>query len=159
MLSDRSSKDFPAPHEGEVEERRRDSLDHVDFSRLSAQYRVQQMEANVDHRLMRDVVLREYRSGRQSREELCDASDELMRVATNLGVPSDPPCPICGQSNLVEVRFAFGQGLPPHGRVIESDRDLARLRDAKHAVDVYEVEVCTDCRWNYLLKRAGLSLS
>lgn len=132
------------------------SLEDVDLSRLSAQYHSRQGVSSVDNRLMRDMTLRQFRSGQQSRDELCDASAELLRVATHLGVASNSACPICEQMDMVEVRFAFGEGLPPHGRAIEGEGDIVRLRDLKRAVEIYEVEVCTHCRWNYLLRKSAL---
>ena len=69
----------------------------------------------IEYRLARDSVVREYRRGRLSRLDICDAHPELMRVARNLGRVTEVDCPICEESKLVHVAFAFGPRLPAGG--------------------------------------------
>lgn len=106
----------------------------------------------IEYRLARDAVVREFRKGRISRVDVCDAHPELLRVARNLGSVTDRDCPICEESKLVHVAFAFGARLPPGGRALPMNggiRDLASRRDD---VVFYVVEVCTECSWNHVLR-------
>lgn len=106
----------------------------------------------VEYKLARDAVVREYRKGRLSRSEICDAQPELMRVARSIGKVTEIPCPICDVAMLVQVQFAFGSHLPAGGRAIGSVRELAELARDKPEVAFYVVEVCTECSWNHLLR-------
>jgi hypothetical protein len=106
----------------------------------------------IEYRLARDAVIREYRKGRVSRTDICDAHPELLRVARNLGHVTEVDCPICEESKVVHVAFAFGSRLPSGGRALPMNggiRDLAAHRDD---VAFYVVEVCTDCSWNHVLR-------
>ena len=115
------------------------------------------MSGSVDYRLARRHVINEYRRGRLSRLDICDAHSELLRVAENLGIPTDVMCPICEENPLVHTSFAFGRGLPAHGRVIANDKELAKVARGTDEVTCYVVEVCPACRWNHLHRvfRAG----
>ena len=106
----------------------------------------------VDYRLARRAVLAEYRRGRLSRLDVCDAHPELMRAARNVGEATERPCPICTEADVVLVSFAFGSRLPPHGRCISDRRELARLSDRRDQVACYVVEVCPECAWNHLIR-------
>ena len=66
----------------------------------------------VEYLLARNSVIREFRKGRLSRLDVCDAHPELIRAASNLGRPIGEQCPICEESDLVEVTFVFGAKLP-----------------------------------------------
>jgi len=104
----------------------------------------------VDYRLARHRLITEYRRGRSSRQELCDAQPELQRAARHAGRPTDEPCPICEDEALVLVSYVFGPKLPAHGRCITTTADLARLRDLSDEFICYLIEVCTGCWWNHL---------
>lgn len=106
--------------------------------------------ASVEYRLMREAVLREFRRGRLGREDVCDAQSELVRVARNLGRPTEVVCPICEEADLVHVTFAFGPRLPAQGRAL-SPGELNKLARSGGEVTCYLVEVCTECSWNHLL--------
>lgn len=105
----------------------------------------------IEYRLVRETVLREYRRGRLGKAEVCDAQPELLRVARNLGRGTDVDCPICEQTRLVQVTFAFGPGLPPGGLPLEDLRSLAKGGRKAEDTSCYVVEVCTTCSWNHLL--------
>src|SRR5690606_30370823 len=64
--------------------------------------------AVVDYRLTRQSVISEFRKGRLSRLDVCDAHPELRRAAEGAGRPTDEPCPICEASGVVLVTYAFG---------------------------------------------------
>ena len=49
----------------------------------------------VEYLLARNAVIREFRKGRLSRLDVCDAHPELLRAARNLGRPTGERCPIC----------------------------------------------------------------
>lgn len=105
---------------------------------------------SVEYRLARNAIVREFRKGRLSRLDICDAHPELMRAARNIGVVTDGECPICEESALVHVTFAFGPGLPASGRCLSSAAELAKMWRRKETVACYVVEVCPECRWNHL---------
>ena len=106
----------------------------------------------VEYRLARNAVVAEYRRGRLSKLDVCDAHPELVRAARHVGTPSGETCPICDEGDLVEVIFVFGARLPANGRCVTSPRELERLRRRKDPVVVYVVEVCPDCAWNHLVR-------
>ena len=100
---------------------------------------------------MRESVVREFRRGRISRPDVCDAQPELLRVARNLGLATEVGCPICEEADLVQVSFAFGPRLPAQGRALSSE-ELGKLQRSSDEVSCYVVEVCTECSWNHLLR-------
>lgn len=106
----------------------------------------------VEYRLARDSIVREYRRGRLSRLDVCDAQRELLRVAAHLGEETTETCPICEEADLLHVSFAFGPRLPPAGRAIASKRELRALAGGGRDVSFYVVEVCPECGWNHLVR-------
>ena len=104
----------------------------------------------VEYLLARNSVIREFRKGRLSRLDVCDAHPELLRAATNLGRPLGEGCPICEAADLVEVTFVFGAKLPAGGRCVATQTELTRFWRRKEPVVCYVVEVCSSCRWNHL---------
>ena len=109
----------------------------------------------IEYRLVRDAVVREYRRGRLSRLDVCDAHPELLRVARHLGRVTEVDCPICGEAKLVHVAFAFGPRLPPGGRALEMGGEMRSLAGRRDDVAFYVVEVCAKCSWNHLLRMFG----
>jgi hypothetical protein len=106
---------------------------------------------HVDYVLARRAVLRDLRSGRLERDEVCDAHPELLRAGRNVGQEADSDCPVCGRDRLRLVSYVYGDGLRhANGRCITSEDELARLDDAHEAFSRYVVEVCLECRWNHL---------
>jgi hypothetical protein len=114
----------------------------------------------VEYLLARNAVIREFKKGRLSRNDVCDAHPELLRAARNLGAPLQDHCPVCEESGLVEVTFVFGSRLPPGGRCVATPAELARYWRRKDPVVCYVVEVCSLCAWNHLLRMypAGLGV-
>ncbi|MGH9101924.1 MAG: DUF5318 family protein [Acidimicrobiales bacterium] len=106
----------------------------------------------IDYRLARDAVVRDYRKGRLSRLDICDAHPELLRAARNLGEATALDCPICEEAKLVLVSYAFGPRLPPSGRCLESRAELSRLGSRASQLACYVVEVCPECSWNHLAR-------
>jgi hypothetical protein len=106
----------------------------------------------IEYRLARERVVGEYRRGRLSRLDICDAQAELLRVARNLGRKTRDDCPICENARLLHVSFAFGPKLPPSGRALASAAEMARLSAGDAPIACYVVEVCTECSWNHLVR-------
>lgn len=112
---------------------------------------------SVDYRFARRQLLHRYRSGELSREDVCDAQSELMRIAVNCSSGSTVPCPVCAESTLRLVRFVFGPRLPAGGRPVATRAELTKLATPRGDRRCYTVEVCTSCRWNHLLQVAPLT--
>jgi hypothetical protein len=106
----------------------------------------------VEYRLARNAVVREFRRGRLSRLDVCDAHPELIRAARNVGTPTPEDCPICGEVPVVHVTYVFGPRLPPQGRCPATTTELARLCRRPDELVCYVVEVCPECRWNHLAR-------
>jgi hypothetical protein len=107
----------------------------------------------VDYRLARRHVVAEFKRGRLSRLDVCDAHPELLRAARNVGEASAEGCPICEEGQLVLVSFAFGPRLPPSGRCVTNGSELSRLARRVQELACYVVEVCPECSWNHLARR------
>lgn len=106
----------------------------------------------VEYGLAKRAVVREFRKGRLSRLDVCDAHPELVRAATNLGRPTGERCPICEAHDLVDLTYVFGVGLPAGGRVVGNQKELTRYWRRKEPVFCYVVEVCVGCRWHHLTR-------
>ena len=109
----------------------------------------------VDHALARRALLRRVTSGglltRTSPDDVCDASKELLRSAAEAGTATDRPCPLC-RAALHEVAWVFGPSLGSMSGTPRTPVQLAALALRRPEFAVYEVEVCTACRWNHLLR-------
>lgn len=108
--------------------------------------------SSLDLRLLRARALTELATGRVEREEVCDATNELVDAARSFGSEMLDPCPVCERSGLRRVSYGFGRGLPASGQVIGGlvhSEDLA----ARSGASVCVVEVCPSCRWNFLIER------
>jgi hypothetical protein len=106
----------------------------------------------VDYRLARNAIISEYRKGRLSRAEVCDAHPELVRAASNIGEPSREDCPICEETKVVLVSYVFGPRLPPNGRCVSSKGEMLKLSRTSRELACYVVEVCPNCAWNHLAR-------
>lgn len=120
-----------------------------DFLRGSA---LNPLPGQIDYRLARNAVVGEFRKGRLSRLDVCDAHPELLRAARNVGEATTERCPICQEDRVVHVSFVFGSRLPPGGRCVSSPREMAKLAHRVSEVACYVVEVCPTCSWNHLAK-------
>jgi len=114
--------------------------------------KVAQVAGQVDYRLARNSVVREFRKGRLSKLDVCDAQPELLRAALNCGQETHEDCPICEAGKVVLVSYAFGSRLPPSGRVVTSRSELSKLTRSGRELACYVVEVCPRCAWNHLAK-------
>jgi hypothetical protein len=108
------------------------------------------MPGVIDYRLARNAIVSEFRKGRLSRLDVCDAHPELLRAAKNVGADTHIECPICEDATVVNVSYVFGSRLPPQGRCISSREELAKLAGRPTVLACYVVEVCPECSWNHL---------
>ena len=100
---------------------------------------------HVDYALARRAVLRDLRTGKRARLDVCDAQPELLRAARNLGERLDADCPVCGADGLVLVSYVYGDGLRrANGRCIETPEELAALEATCEEFSRYVVEVCVE---------------
>lgn len=110
------------------------------------------LPGQIDYRLARNAVLKEFRRGRLSRLDVCDAHPELVRAAKSIGRIAEEQCPICESADIVHVSYAFGPRLPPSGQTFVNPTELAKLTRRAGEVACYVVEVCPECRWNHLAR-------
>ena len=109
------------------------------------------MRRHVDYALARRAVLRDLRSGRRDRTDVCDAHPELLRAGRHIGEVEDGDCPVCGNPSLRVVSYVYGDALrQANGRCITTPKELAKLEATHEEFSRYIVEVCLDCRWNHL---------
>lgn len=106
----------------------------------------------IDHRLTRRALINEYRKGRLSKDQVCDAHPDLLRAARNFGDLTRVLCPICVQDNVVLVTYVFGPYLPKHGRCITLATELEHFRRQDLDYTTYVVEACRHCGWHHLLR-------
>lgn len=106
----------------------------------------------IDYRLARNAIVSEFRKGRLSRLDVCDAHPELLRAAKNVGQSTAMECPICEDATVVHVSYVFGSRLPPQGRCITSTTELTKLSRRPTPLACYVVEVCPECSWNHLTR-------
>src|ERR1700758_5491167 len=85
------------------------------------------LASDVDYRLARNLVVREFHKGRLSRLDVCDAHPELLRAAANVGEETREDCPICDAVKVRLVSYVFGSRLPPSGICVTSRREMTRL--------------------------------
>jgi hypothetical protein len=116
------------------------------------------IDGQVDYRLARNMVVSEYRKGRLSRLDVCDAHPELLRAAINVGEETREDCPVCDEARVKLVSYVFGTGLSAAGTCVTSKRELARLkRGRRGSLTCYVVEVCPNCSWNHLARSFSLT--
>jgi hypothetical protein len=108
----------------------------------------------IDYSLARRAVLRDYERGALAKPDVCDAHPELLRAARNLGKNCDTVCPICGADEpLRRVSYVYGDGSKaPNGRLVASDAELRKLGRSHDELRCYDVEVCLECSWNYMIR-------
>ena len=109
-----------------------------------------QLAGHVDYRLARNAVVSEFRKGRLSRLDVCDAHPELLRAATNVGEETREDCPICEEAKVRLVSYVFGSRLPPSGTCVTTEHQMAKLSSGSRNLACYVVEVCPNCSWNHL---------
>jgi hypothetical protein len=108
---------------------------------------------SVDYRLRKRSILHDFKVGRLSLYDVCDAHPEMKRIARNVGEKTRSDCPICGKEKLRLLNFVFGDTLGnDNGRVFPSKAIFNGLRDKYGTFTCYVVEVCIGCNWNQLIR-------
>ena len=110
------------------------------------------LAGQIDYRLARNVIVSEYRKGRLSRLDICDAHPDLLRAALNVGDETREECPICEEAKVRLVSYAFGSRLPPSGVCVTSRQEMTKLARTAKNLTCYVVEVCPNCSWNHLAR-------
>jgi hypothetical protein len=106
----------------------------------------------VDHALSRRAVLRDVLAGRVSPGEVQDASPYLKSAAKRLGVETERACPVCRKGRLHEVLWVYGDAIGDADGTSRTLAEVERLAAERPDFAVYEVEVCTGCDWNHLVR-------
>ncbi len=107
----------------------------------------------VDYTLRKRSVLRDFRCGRLSVYDVCDAHPEIRRIATNVGESTSCLCPVCRKENLRLLNFVYGNELDgDNGRVYPTQVVFDGLRKRYRDFTCYVVEVCIGCNWNHLVR-------
>lgn len=109
--------------------------------------------AVVEFGLVRHALLAKLATGQLRSDDVCDAHPELMRAARNIGRKSGETCPVCGDSELVEVTYVFGARLPSGGTCPSSRVELLKLERREDPVQCYAVEVCVGCSFHHLARK------
>lgn len=107
----------------------------------------------LSHEWERVQHLRDYRAGRLSRDEVCDADFLLRAAAEHHGVDGTRPCPIC-EGPLRLTRWVYGDNLGRRSGSARSVKEIADFIEEVGEFTVHLVEVCPQCRWNHLLASA-----
>lgn len=108
---------------------------------------------SVDYTLRKRSTLRDFRKGRLSRYEVCDAHPEMRRIATNVGEHTSSVCPVCKREKLRLLNFVYGDELDrDNGRVFPTRTIFNGLRNKYRVFTCYVVEVCVSCDWNHLVR-------
>ena len=106
----------------------------------------------IDYGLQRRALLGDLANGRRSPAEACDAHSHLLLAANHYGAPSPDACPVCARFSQRRVLYVFGDALGKTSGQAKSPAELAELAATHDEFDVYVVEVCTECRWNHLIR-------
>jgi len=109
--------------------------------------------AVVEFGLVRHATLAKLASGQLRCEDVCDAHPELLRAARNFGRRTGETCPVCRESELVEVTYVFGARLPAGGTCPATRAELLKLERREDPVVCYAVEVCVECSFHHLARK------
>lgn len=104
----------------------------------------------VDHSLSRRRALSSLVLTATGASDALDPHPDLIRAARHHGEASGQKCPWCKSSALVFLRYVFSDELGPFSGRIKTPAELSQMAVEFGFLDVYLVEVCTDCRWNHL---------
>jgi hypothetical protein len=110
----------------------------------------------IDHALDRRAALRRLFRGGMLDSDLCDADPYLLKAAKFHGEPAGQACPACRDEGLVTVTYVYGDELGPYSGRIRETKDLPRMAHDFGRFNVYVVEVCQHCHWNFLLRTYAL---
>ncbi len=107
----------------------------------------------VSYALQRRATLEALRRPTRAMEpNACDAEPILVRSALHHGELSKDSCPICNHHRLLNLNYVFGDQLGQYSGRIKSTEELHEMQDEFGEFKVCVVEVCTECRWNHMIK-------
>jgi len=109
--------------------------------------------AVVEFGLVRRATLAKLASGQLRHDDVCDAHPELLRAARSFGRRTGETCPVCRESELVEVTYVFGTRLPAGGTCPSTRTELLKLERREDPVVCYAVEVCVECSFHHLARK------
>jgi hypothetical protein len=109
--------------------------------------------AEVSYALKRRATLAQlsHPSRALSFDDPCDADRLLISSALHHGTPAGEPCPVCHKHRLLRLNYVFGDQLGQYSGRIKSAQELEEMETQFGEFQVHVVEVCPDCRWNYLI--------
>lgn len=81
-----------------------------------------------------------------------DPHPDLLRAAKYHGQPMDEKCPWCHGSNMVLLRYTWGDELGDYTGRQHSSAEIAEMAVEHGHFRVDEVEVCKDCHWHFRLR-------
>lgn len=113
--------------------------------------RVTTRRSVVDYALQRRSLLADVHSGRTGVLEVCDAHPYLLRAAQYHGQETQHACPICRREKLTLVHYVYGDELGTMSGQAKKSSELESLSARFAEFNVYAVEVCRGCGWNYLV--------
>lgn len=104
----------------------------------------------IDYRMARRALLHDVRNGLRSTRDVCDAHPDLLRAGRNVGEPIDDECPICERTDLRLVTYVFNDHVGKESGRVVARSGLGPMVQRYGALNVYVVEVCTECAWHHL---------
>jgi hypothetical protein len=108
--------------------------------------------AVLDFAIERKNVLAALQAGEPLLDDPFDAHEYLFKAADFHGEPTERSCPVCESQKLVELRYVYSKELGPYSGRIKSGREITEMAYRFGQLKVFTVEVCTACRWNYLIR-------
>lgn len=106
----------------------------------------------IDYGLQRNATLYALFNGGAFNTDACDADPYLLKAAKFHGEAAGA-CPVCKDKGLVTVTYVFGDQLGPYSGRIRATDELAAMCSKFGEFQVYVVEVCQKCHWNFLRTR------
>ena len=100
--------------------------------------------------MQRRALLRAVRTGLRSPHDVCDAHPDLVRAGRHVGEATADGCPICERAELRLVTYVFGKRVGRRSGKVVPRHDIGSMCERYGALNVYTVEVCTDCNWHHL---------
>jgi hypothetical protein len=106
----------------------------------------------LEYALERKTVLNALFAGEQLLDDPLDAHEYLYKAAEFHGEQTTRDCPVCESQKLVELRYVYGKELGPYTGRIKPAAEINEMAYRFGNLKVFLVEVCTACRWNFLIR-------
>lgn len=105
----------------------------------------------VDHALSRRAAIDEWHRTGGLGSDACDAHPDLIRAARWHGETTDRDCPICRETQVVELRYVYGKELGAFSGRLHPRQEIRALALEHGVLRVFVVEVCGNCHWNHVV--------